>query len=466
MLPTPLRHRLQILGLVSLLTFTTACVQEPPEPPPNIVLVVIDALRADHLSQYGYHRETSSAIADFVASSTRFADCSSQAPWTNPSVASLFTGLHTARHRTNAFGAALPLELTTVAETLQDHGWYTAAISFNPGIRTELDFDQGFDSFDEYLGKSTSYPHMEEMISRVDTWLQTPPDNPFFLYLQPMNVHGPYRVPKEARSALVGRVPSREFRYYHDPMGGILNRGQVEMRDQVTPSYLESLTDNYDTAVRYSTDQLAELFALLTRNGLYDDALIIVTADHGEELFDHGGFSHGFSLHRETLHVPLFIKLPGQTQGGVVEAGVDLIDLFPTILEVGGIEADPNLDGKSMVSLIDGRDESGADQERERLTQTAWEGRCVARGISSQGFRLVEIERDYEGLDHRTRLYDLSSDPLELQDVSSKHPQVTRDLRRQLNHRFKELDQLAGPQPLNRKDQLDQDRLKALGYVE
>ncbi|RLE18987.1 MAG: hypothetical protein DRJ65_20745 [Acidobacteria bacterium] len=460
----PNRPWMKVLALFFLVSAMGACSAEPP--PPNVVLVVIDALRADHLNQYGYHRDTASAIENFAASSTRFADCSAQAPWTKPSVASLFTGLQTARHRTNTFGMALPTELTTVAEILKSRGWNTAAISFNPNICSELDFDQGFESFDEFLGKSTAYPHMEEMISRVATWLDGQPEQPFFLYLQPMNVHGPYRVPKQARANLLGQPPGREFKYYGDWMKGILRKGEFELRDQVRGPYLESLIDQYDTAIRYSTDQLAELFAMLSRHQLYDDTLIIVTADHGEELFDHGGFSHGWSLHREALHVPLFIKLPGQSDQGVVKVPVNLIDLFPTILEAAGIETDLDLDGRSLVPLILGHGEPDSDQSRERLTQTAWKSRCVARGISSRGFRLIEIERNYERVENELRLYDLDGDPREENDISGRHPQITKELRQELHRRFDELTQAGGPQPENRKDLLDQDRLRALGYVE
>ncbi len=460
--PTPLLTK--CLALFVVVSMMAACSPEPP--PPNVVLVVIDALRADHLNHYGYNRDTASAIDDFVASSTRFADCSAQAPWTNPSVASIFTGLHPARHRTNTFGAALPTEFTTVAESLRESGWNTAAISFNPGVRSELDFDQGFQSYDEFLGKSTAYPHMEEMVSRVGAFLDEQPQQPFFLYLQPMNVHGPYRVPKKARSNLLGRPPGREFRYYGDVMNGILRKRQFELREQVPGPYLESLIDKYDTAIRYSTDQLADLFALLSQHQLYENALIIVTADHGEELFDHGGFSHGWSLHQESLHVPLFIKLPGQSDDSVVENPVNLIDLFPTILEATGIKTDLDLDGRSLVPLILGTGEPESNQDRERLTQTDWKGRCVARGISTKGFRLIEIERNYERVGNVVRMYDLVGDPHEEVDISGLRPQIAEEMRQELHRRFDELTQKAGPEPENRKDQLDQERLRALGYVE
>jgi hypothetical protein len=186
----------------------------PPPPPPNIIMVVIDTpARRPTESVRLWSRDLACAgrlrgEGDDVPGLRRAAG------WTNPSVASLFTGLHTARHRTNAFGAVLGEEHTTLAEVLRDGGWSTAAISFNPGVRSELNYDQGFEHFDEFLGKSSKYPHMEEMIDRAIEWIDDRPPGPFFLYLQPMNVHGPYRVPPEARTALLGRPPSNEFKYY------------------------------------------------------------------------------------------------------------------------------------------------------------------------------------------------------------------------------------------------------------
>jgi arylsulfatase A-like enzyme len=459
--------RQQMVILVLTAAVAAGCAApEPPPPPPNIVLVVVDTLRADHLSQYGYPRETSIAIDDFAVASATFRDCAAPAPWTNPSVATLMTGLHTARHLANEFGAVLPDELDTVAEVLRDNGWDTAAISFNPGVRSELNFHQGFEHFDEYVGKAGAYPHMEEMVSRVGAWLENRASGPFFLYLQPMNCHGPYRVPAEAKKRLLGRPPGTQFKYYQEPMQGILRRGELELRDQVSDEYLQSLVDKYDTAVRYSTDQLAELFSLLAAKSLYDDALIIVTADHGEELFDHGGFSHGFSLHRELVHVPLFVKLPGQTDGVVVERRVGLEDVMPTVLEVAGIDADLDLDGRSLVRMATFGDLGHGGEEPTRLSQTSWEGRCIARGATKGNYRLLEIAWNYERLSNVTRLYDVAADPGETLDLAADHPEVARRLLDDLRSRFAEAARLAGPEPVNRKDQLDQERLRALGYVE
>jgi arylsulfatase A-like enzyme len=455
---------MKVILCATVIVVAVGCAQPapPPPPPPNIIIVVIDTLRADRLGQYGYGRATSPALADFAAKATMYRDCAAPAGWTNPSVASLFTGLHTARHRTNAFGAVLGEEHTTLAEVLRDGGWSTAAISFNPGVRSELNYDQGFEHFDEFLGKSSKYPHMEEMIDRAIEWIDDRPPGPFFLYLQPMNVHGPYRVPPEARTALLGQPPSNEFKYYAEPMKGILRRGELDLRKRVPDSYLESLNDKYDTAVRYSTDQLGAFFDLLIQRRLFDDALVIVTADHGEELFDHGGFSHGFSLHREVVHVPLFVKLPGQREAREVVDRVSLMDVMPTVLEVAGIDPVPGIDGGSLLAMH----ERESEEPAVRLSQTAWAARCVARGITSGRWRLLEIERNYERLQNVVRLYDVELDPGETRELSAEEPEVVAQLRRRLRRHFNELEGRAGQVPENRMDELDEDRLRALGYVE
>jgi len=442
----------------------TACA--PALPPPNVILIVVDTLRADHLAHYGYERATSVGLDGFAANATRFTDCRAPAPWTNPSVASLFTGLHPARHNNNDFGAALASELDTLAETVRAAGWRTAAVSFNPGIRSELSFDQGFDEFDEFLGRSADYPDIEEMVARVGAWLERRPEGPFFLYLQPMNVHGPYRVPKEHLGVLLGHPPGREFQYYRGFMQDILREGKIELRPQVPRNYVQSLVDKYDTAVRYTTDQLGELMKMLDERGLYQNSLVIVTADHGEELFDHGGFSHGFSLHREVLDVPLYIKMPGQEVSRTEDSPASLVDIMPTILDVLGIPNDPDLDGRSLRWLSEGKVEPESADDPPRLYKTAWESRCVGRAIARDGLTLIEIARNYEGLRDTTRLYDTISDPGETVDLSASRLEDVERLRAELERLFAVAEARAVGEPENRLDKLDRERLEALGYVE
>jgi arylsulfatase A-like enzyme len=456
-----------VLPVLLALAAVAGCGRLESDQPPNVIVVVVDALRADHLSHYGYGRDTAHGLDAFAAHATRFTDCQAPTSWTNPAVASLFTGLHTARHRANAFGAVLPAELRTLAEMLRAGGWRTAAVSFNPGIRTELGFDQGFDEFDQFLGKSTAYPDISEMVTRVEGWLDRRPQGPFLLYLHPMNVHGPYRVPEEYQEVLLGRAPSPEFRYYADYMRAILRRGELEVRKQVPASYLQSLVDKYDTAIRHTSDQLARLFELLEDRDLYDHSLIVVTADHGEELFDHGGFSHGYTLHHEVLHVPLYVKLPGQSEGRVVEEAVTLMDVTPTVLDLLGIDVELEFDGRSLAPLLTVEGESSLPPAKPMVYQVVRPGRCRARAIAGERFKLIEIAGNYEGLRDAVRLYDRTTDPGETEDVAAGRPEVVTRLHNNLHGRLTQLARRAVvKEPEIRLDALDQERLRELGYVD
>jgi arylsulfatase A-like enzyme len=228
---------------------------------------------------------------------------------------------------------------------------------------------------------------------------------------------------------------------------------------------LTSLVDTYDTAVRYTTDQLEVVFGLLETAGVYDESLIIVTADHGEELFDHGGFSHGYSLHQEVLHVPLYVKLPFQIEGRRVEEPATLMDLLPTILALTGAGAAGEVDGRLLESLVEETADATGDAPF-RLYQTARPNRCVARAIEGERYKLIEIASNYEGSTDALRLYDLDGDPLELENLAAVRPELTRELRGDLMRRFEALDRRAFEQPANRMEDLDQERLRALGYLE
>lgn len=433
---------------------------------PNVVLVVIDTLRPDHLNHYGYGRATAAGFDRFAAQATRFDEAFSPSSWTAPSAASLHTGMLPTRHRLSEYGTGLGGELTTLAEILQANGWHTVGHSFNHHVSRKTGFAQGFDDFDDFLGSSQAYPDVSAMVERVAAWLAAAPREPFFLYLQPMNTHGPYRVPPAAQEALLGRAPSRDFLYYGPLMSDIVRGSKLERRADVDARVLESLVEQYDTAIRYTTDELGRVFSLLEQAGHYDDSLIIVTADHGEELFDHGGFSHGYSLHRELLRVPLYVKLPGQTQGGSARARVSLTDVVPTVVDLLGVPLPARADGVSLRPLLPGAG-AGAPPfaDRALVHEVNWPERCVARAILSGRYKLIEVTRDYEGRRGASLLYDVERDPGERTNVAREHPEVVGQLRGRLDETLAQAAATAIGQPEIVIKKLDQDRLRALGYL-
>lgn len=431
---------------------------------PNIILIVVDTLRADRLTQYGHFRDTSSPLSQLADVSIRFEDCTSPAPWTAPSVASLFTGLAPTRHQVERVGSALNTRAETLAEVLQAAGWNTAAFTFNPHITRRAHFDQGFDEFVSYRGRAQRAPDVRDMMRETQRWIANEARQPFFLYLQPMNVHGPYRVPDDARAVLLGRPPRKGFEFFGPLMKGLLHDGRIELREEVSPQLRQSLEEQYDTAIRHTTEELAAFFQTLEAAGLWDSSLIVLTADHGEELFDHGGFSHRYSLHREVVHVPLFVKLPGPGRSRVVHEPVSLTDLYPTILELVELPAG-DTDGRSLAPFLLEQPVPEPLRKRVIVSRVDSPDRCQARSLRMGKHRLLVIDRNYEGLENTSFLYDLEADPGETRDLSGEHPALVRRLQAELDAIEAAQRPPSDPPARYRVDPEERAALEALGYL-
>ncbi len=446
-----------MLGLASLLL---GCASNPRHGGTPVVLIVVDTLRADHLSQYGYSRATSRAIDSFSEQATRFDRCYAPASWTTPSTASILTGLLPMRHGADSRGAALDQNALTLAEILEGAGWTTIGVSYNHNITRTTAFDQGFATLLDVEGDSGDYPDIAEMRAAARNLLRSSPP-PQFLYLQPMNVHGPYRTPDEHRSDLLGFPPASEFEYSGSLMDSIMKDGELERRGLVTELHLKSHRDQYDTAVRYSMDQIAGILGDLREAGLYDDSLIVLTADHGEELFDHQGFGHGYTLYGELLRVPLWIKLPRQESADVIEQPVSLTDLLPTILEVVGVDVPSDLDGRSLADLLH-HEPDAMGRGRVVVSETRWPSRFDGSSVLEYPWKLIHVGSNYEGRNGEDLLFDLELDPMERDDVAAHHAEIVRRLARLLE----ETRRTAGTR-LTSEDvsgKMDEERMKALGY--
>lgn len=435
----------------------------PAGAPPNVILIVVDTLRADHLSHYGYERDTAGPIDDFRAEATLFSNAYSTAPWTAPSTMSIHTGLSTLRHGANRHGDALPDEAMTLAEHLSQAGYVTHGISFNHNVSEKTGFDQGFDTFDDFLGKATQYPDIERMARKVDRWLASVPAEPYFLYLQPMNVHGPYRVPRSSRSKLLGREPSDAFQYYGQPMNPIMRHGELERREDFTPELQQSLVDQYDVAIHYSMEQIASMLDSIREHGLLEETVVILTSDHGEELFDHGGFSHGYTLHREVLNVPLYLRLPRGEGPATIDRPVSTLDIVPTVLELAGLPASEHgLDGHSLLA-----DPSELPDDRVLLQHTVWAKRAEGLSLIRGSEHLIDLVQSYDTPDPQTSLYDLDVDPREHHDLAASEEARVASLRGRLEKRVAELSNGMGfDDPENVLAEMDVEMLRALGYVE
>ncbi len=432
---------------------------------PNVILIVIDALRADHLGQYGYDRNTDVGFRLLASNSTRFTDAYAPSSWTKPSTASILSGLQPMRHGARGFNDKLPRNVQTIARALKAGGWTTGGFSFNHHISHKTGFNIGFHHFDSFLGEAELYPDISVMLERARLWIRKAGRKPFFLYLHPMNVHGPYKVPEKHRPDLLGRLPSGEFLYFEGLMNNIMTEGEIGKRDSVTPEYVASLRDQYDTAVRYSTDQLGEFFDWLDSRGVFEDSFLIVTSDHGEELFEHGGFSHGYTLFNEVLRVPLYVKLPFQSIPREETGRVSLKDIYPTLMEFFGLPLPYEVDGLSLLPLLSDEAPGPPRREREILFEIEWPDRCVAAALLSDDFKFITISSNYEKQADEILMYDMVSDPGETENIGAKNPGQSLALRQRLESLLREMDKSAVGRPGKPARDLDLERLKSLGYL-
>lgn len=454
--------------VLAMLMAFTGCSPET-EAPPSVILVVIDTLRRDHLSLHGYAKKTTPGLEGLAREASVFERCLATSSWTKPSTVSLLTGLYPPSHGIHRLLRA-PQQYVFLAERLRENGYATAAFSGNPHVSPTFGMSQGFDHFAHQNSNERvqDYPDAVEILDDARGWLETSPQEPFFLYLHLMNVHGPYRAPPEYRARFL-EEPHTEFTFRNETWIEIVRRGRLEERAKVTDAHLNDLRARYDGAIAYTDEVLMSFLEELRSSGVLDRSLLVVTSDHGEELFEHGGFGHRRTLYGELLEVPLLIRDPdGRGSGRRIEQPVSLVDVPATILDrLGLLEAGPDGgfgDGRSLVPLLS--DAVEAPTPRLLLAQLDEKSAGSALLIQKWPYRLLQIENDYRGNDDAVELYDVENDPREQTDLAprsqrrvSRLTALAREFRAALeNSRFE-----------GDKVQLDEDmrrRLEALGYVQ
>ena len=325
----------------------------------NVIVILIDALRADQLGCYGYHRETTPNLDRFSKEAVTFKRATSQTSWTKPSIPSLFTSLYPSRHgvlegsskdtKGHITSDILADSLLTLAEAFRGHGYSTVAFVHNAQLRGFLGFAQGFDLYQDRAGDA------EHINVEFENWLDQRTGGSFFAYLHYLDVHWPYQ-PPAPYDPMFGTYSSG-IDFNTDEWKALrkdINNGRVNLSDED----LGKMVALYDGELRYLDDQLGSLFSDLRRRGLYTNSLVIVTADHGEEFLEHDKIGHGQSLYRELLWIPLMIKFPGgKWHGREVEDMAGLIDVLPTLADYLGWEPPADTDGRSLMPVLTGRND-------------------------------------------------------------------------------------------------------------
>lgn len=398
----------------------------------NIILALIDALRPDHLSCYGYSRETSPNIDRIAREGVIFTSAISQASWTWPSVSSLFTSLYPSQHQvTKIFGYPLKKSLTTLAEILRGEGYTTGAISTNAGISLLYQFDQGFDSFNEKCMDVWWCKGAECMASQILSWLEKNYHSPFFLYLHYNDVHSPF-------------IPPSLFK---------------EVLNESAESDIDRLILGYDGEIRYVDYYLGKLLSKLKELGINDNTLLIIMADHGEEFFEHGRQNHGPQLYEEVARVPLIFRYPDLfPREKVVKGVVRSIDIAPTILDVAGISKFKGMEGVSLLSLLSGKNQ---DLKLTAFSETGNLMGWSRKSLRSKRWKLISDDSASE-----VELYDLQNDPYETHNLVAEEFELVGDLLKLMNNFQKSL--IVEDYYSEEKVRIDEEmreRLRSLGYI-
>jgi len=347
----------------------TATAERPNMTPPNVVLVVLDAVRQDHLSCYGYDRPTTPELDAFAADATRYDRAFAAAPWTPPSHGALFSGKYPSHN--GVFGST-PLygeDQPHVAELLSDAGYATFGFSNSFHTSTDRRFDRGFDFYHDILalprfaGKMyepsldyvrhlsdyfrKGYDDSSFQLRRLRTQIRRR-DQPFFGFINLNSAHAPYDPPEPFRSEFLASVPDLDeadavdAQTVADEDGYPVAMGERELSENAW-AFVRAL---YDGEIRYMDHLLGQFFQFLRQEGVFENTLVVVTADHGELFGEHGLVYHQFSLAEELIRVPLLVKRPGQTDGTVDDDLVSLVDLAPTVLDAAGQSVPAEMDGQ------------------------------------------------------------------------------------------------------------------------
>lgn len=467
-----------------------------PSGQPNVIIISLDTTRADHLSLYGYDRNTTPNLIDFAKHAIVYNRAFAASDMTLPTHASIFTGLYPLQHGAHydppeVTGArALSDQFLTLAEILGAHQFLNLGVVSNYGFLGHgVGIPQGFNYYDSrmpvvFLKKINSkylcswireflIPYFEpadydtiyrnaEKINHAAFNLLNNLDKknqrPFFLFINYMDPHFPYIPPPPYDTYYPGKLKHFDSKYY-----AALNDGVLEQKRSVSESEHRHMVSQYDGEIANLDYHLGQLFARLKQSDLFENSLIIITADHGEAFGERHLIQHAVSVYQDQVYVPLLVKLPNSLQSEIVNQVVSSIDILPTVLDVLEIDFKiPNGQGISLLNIDPTVDRfvisesypnAGLRKKHERFKE-------VQRAIYSGSLKLIESTAS------NLELFDLSEDPNELTDLSESRPSATERLHTQYTKWLSITSRIYG---IHDNDNLNPEvllRLKTLGYIQ
>ena len=386
---------------------------------PDIVLYVVDALRSDHLSCYDYSRMTSPYLDAFARENTLFLDVYANSSWTRASGATILTGLLPENHKTMARDSSLPKELQTLPEILRDNGYYTVAFITNGNVGKSFSFDQGFDEYiqpGENTKRESVHVRSNELNKHIfkflDGFLKRENRKPLFAFIWSSDPHNPYTPERSVVQTFgIDKYAPVDFKFgLLEKLGnGLLAPSESQLQ------YIKTL---YDQEVFFNDKSFGDLLNKLKQKNIYENSIIIFTADHGEEFKDHGGYGHGLTLYNEVIKIPLVIKAR-EIKTGTIDTKVQLADIFPTILDILDIKLPYKVDGESLCN-------SEQLGNRYIFSQEQLDGNDVY-SILYEGYKFIYNVASNRpprggGVVPRYELYDLRTDMPERNDLAESKP--------------------------------------------
>lgn len=420
---------------------------------PNVMLITLDAFRADHFPTLGYPLNITPNLDRMAKDSVVFENAIAPSSWSVPSHASLFTGKYPFHHNAVKRHQRLDDKETTLAEILRKRGYNTAGFGGGVYLKARYGFSQGFmtyrdrvDFFDDahaytrfsirtlavlfapainkIPGADTELTS-EEINKDLFEWLDKNKGEPFFVFVAYEDPHSPYTLGKEFREKFTNNTV--DYREIQRVLDRARNGGEV------SDEFVDLLNQLYDNEIYYLDRNLGSLFEKMDELEIEDNTILVILADHGEEFYDHGGFGHALTLYEEVIHVPLVIYYPKEFQPRRIEKRIGVINIFPTILEILEIEVPKDIDSKSLVQLM----KTGGGFEGEYVFSEIL-GRLdipeyretEQRAVSNNEWKLIEVkQRQYI---YPPSLFNLKDDPRELNNLYDIEIEKRKELQREI----------------------------------
>ncbi len=438
--------------------------------PPDVVVFLIDTLRADRIGAYGHDAGTTPRIDALARESLVFEQASAPAPWTLPSTVSLLTSRLPCEHRVLVDGDRVPPDLPTLAERLRDAGYYTASFYSNAYAGPMTGLERGFATANALALRDG------EMLK---DWLASVGTQPFFLYVHDVEPHDPYQAPSSESRAVRKRTnvllgSHRQLSRIDWSAGRPPGTTDVYARQQQVARALDGLRDAaerlYDADVRLADERLGQVVDALSARGRWRNTLFVLVSDHGEEFGERGGWQHDHSLYEELVRVPLLLRLPGGAGGGRrIAAPVSLLDVLPTVLDlVGRPELASDARGRSLLPLAQGEElPAGLRVVSQRVNRKKYyRPDKQARGDLNVALRHGRWKGIWNAEPDTFELYDLAADPNERSDLAARHPERVAAWRAAGARSAENCVPAGAPAAPPALDEATREGLRALGYVD